>query len=240
MADPYAEGYWHPRIAARDTDAYMALDQPMKDTYNRLYDDFFYHRHNGFWKESAMKKLPELLSSTQMLACGEDLGMIPACVPDVMKDLCILSLEIQRMPKLAGETFADVGRYPYMSVCSTSTHDMNPLRAWWKEDGKLSQKFFNEVLGKCGHAPQECETWICRDIVKMHLDSPSLLAILPLQDWLSTDEELRNPDADSERINDPAEAPHYWRYRMHLTLEKLLEAVESNRRLHDMISAAGR
>ena len=240
VADPYAEGYWHPRIAARDTDAYMALDQPMKDTYNRLYDDFFYHRHNGFWKESAMKKLPELLSSTQMLACGEDLGMIPACVPDVMKDLCILSLEIQRMPKLAGETFADVGRYPYMSVCSTSTHDMNPLRAWWKEDGKLSQKFFNEVLGKCGHAPQECEAWICRDIVKMHLDSPSLLAILPLQDWLSTDEELRNPDADSERINDPAEAPHYWRYRMHLTLEKLLEAVESNRRLHDMISAAGR
>ena len=240
VADPHAAGLWHPRIAAQETDAYMALDKSMKDKYDRLYDDFFYHRHNGFWKESAMRKLPELLSSTQMLACGEDLGMIPDCVPEVMKDLCILSLEIQRMPKRPGETFADVRCYPYLSVCSTSTHDMNPLRAWWKEDRELSRIFFNEILGKCGDAPQECEPWICRDIVEMHLESPSLLAILPLQDWLSTDGELRNPDPCAERINEPANPRHYWRYRMHITLEELLDAGKFNSGLHDMISSAGR
>ncbi len=240
VADPHLYGHWHPRIAAQETEAYRALEQDMKDRYNALYDDFFYRRHNGFWKDSAMKKLPELLSSTQMQACGEDLGMIPDCVPEVMADLHILSLEIQRMPKLAHETFADVRRYPYLSVCSTSTHDMNPLRAWWKEDRSLTGKFYHEVLGENGEAPQECEPWICRKVVKMHLDSPSLLAILPLQDWLAIDGKLRNPDPDSERINDPSDNPHYWRYRMHLTLEELLEATGLNTAIRGMAETSGR
>lgn len=240
VADPHAAGHWHPRIAAQDTDAYCALDRHMKDVFNGLYDDFFYHRHNAFWKECAMKKLPELLSSTQMQACGEDLGMIPDCVPDVMRELCILSLEIQRMPKHSWETFADVRHYPYMSVCAVSTHDMNPLRAWWKEDRNLTQKFYNDVLGESGMAPQECEPWICRKIVKMHMDSPSLLAVLMLQDWLSVDGKIRKPDPDSERINDPADAPHYWRYRMHLTLEQLVASDDLNKEIRSMTASSGR
>ena len=51
-----------------------------------------------------------------MLACGEDLGMIPDSVPETMRALQILSLEIQRMPKSLGEVFADPARYPYFSV----------------------------------------------------------------------------------------------------------------------------
>lgn len=240
VADPRTAGHWHPRIAAQETEAYNSLPQHMKDIYNRLYDDFFYHRHNEFWKNSAMKKLPELLSSTRMQACGEDLGMIPACVPEVMRELYILSLEIQRMPKFAGETFADVRHYPYMSVCSTSTHDMNPLRAWWKEDRSLTERFWHEVLCENGEAPQDCEPWICRKIVKMHLDCPSLLAILPLQDWLSVDGAIRNPDPDAERINDPADNPHYWRYRMHIGLEQLVQSGDFNRAIRDMVENSGR
>lgn len=240
VADPRTSGYWHPRIAAQETDAYKALPQHMKDIYNRLYDDFFYHRHNEFWKNSAMKKLPELLASTGMQACGEDLGMIPACVPEVMRELFILSLEIQRMPKLSWETFANVQHYPYLSVCSISTHDMNPLRAWWKEDRTLTQRFWHEVLGENGEAPQECEPWICLKIAKMHLDCPSLMAIMLLQDWLSIDGKLRNPDPDAERINDPSDNPHYWRYRMHLYLEDLLKAADFNSGLRKMIESSFR
>lgn len=240
VPDPYKKNHWHPRIAAQDTESYSMLDNSMKETYNRLYNDFFYHRHNEFWKESAMRKLPELLSSTGMLACGEDLGMIPDCVPEVMKDLYILSLEIQRMPKASWETFADVHRYPAMSVCATSTHDMNPLRAWWEEDRKLTGRFYNEVLGEEGPAPEKCEPNICRKIIMMHLESASALAILPLQDWLSMSEALRSPSPDTERINDPAEAPHYWRYRMHITLEDLLAATGFNAELRGMVSGSGR
>lgn len=240
IEDPRRKGYFHPRIAAHSTYAYHALDAHQRAAFDRLYDDFFYRRHNQFWKESALRKLPMLLSATPMLACGEDLGMIPDSVPETMHALQILSLEIQRMPKSLGELFADPAHYPYFSVCTTSTHDMNPLRAWWEEDRELTRRFYYEVLGGQGDVPYFCEPWICRRIIDMHLASPAMLAVLPLQDWLSTDGELRLADPGKERINVPAIPRFYWRYRMHLTLEELLLKGEFNASLHDMITCSGR
>lgn len=227
IEDPRRKGMFHPRIDARDLGG--------------LYVDFFYHRHNEFWKGNATGKLSALLGSTSMLACGEDLGMIPACVPEVMSRLNILSLEIQRMPKDPARTFADPSLYPYNCVCTTSTHDMSPLRAWWEEDRALSQRYYNEVLGCGGEAPYFCEPWICRRIVEQHLASPAMLTILPLQDWLSICPEHRykgNP-AD-ERINVPAIPRYHWDYRMHITLEELLAAKEFNTTLASMIKSSGR
>ena len=240
IEDPRRKGFFHPRIAAQSTYMYRTLDPQRRDTFDRLHDDFFYRRHNRFWQESALRKLPVLLSATRMLACGEDLGMIPDSVPETMRALQILSLEIQRMPKSLGEMFADPARYPYFSVCTTSTHDMNPLRAWWEENRELSERFYREVLGMEGDAPRTCEPWICRRIVDMHLRSPAMLAILPLQDWLATDAALRSPHADRERINIPAAPRYYWRYRMHLTLEELLRQEPFNATLREMIIAGGR
>ena len=240
IEDPRRKGFFHPRIAAQSPYMYRTLDPQRRDTFDRLHDDFFYRRHNRFWQESALRKLPVLLSATRMLACGEDLGMIPDSVPETMRALQILSLEIQRMPKSLGEVFADPARYPYFSVCTTSTHDMNPLRAWWEENRELSERFYREVLGMEGDAPRTCEPWICRRIVDMHLRSPAMLAILPLQDWLATDAALRSPHADRERINIPAAPRYYWRYRMHLTLEELLRQEPFNATLREMIIAGGR
>ena len=240
VEDPRRKGMWHPRIAAQYTYSYGLLDEYRRRAFDRLYDDFFYHRHNAFWKESAMRKLPSLLSATGMLACGEDLGMIPDCVPDVMNEYQILSLEIQRMPKNPQETFADPAHYPYRSVCTTSTHDMNPIRAWWEEDRSVTARFWHEALGGQGDAPWFCEPWICRRIVEMHLASPSMLAVLPLQDWLATDGTLRLEDPSKERINIPAIPRHYWRYRMHLTLESLLSRSDFNSSMREMISSSGR
>ena len=212
VEDPRRPGWYHPRINAQRE-------------LGGLYYDYFYHRHNEFWKNTAITKLAALLGSSNMLTCGEDLGMIPACVPDVMAKMNILSLEVQRMPKNPDETFANPACYPYNCVCTTSTHDMSPIRAWWEEDRALSQRFFNEMLGFSGAAPYFCEDWVCKKIVSQHLHSPAMLVILPLQDWLSMSAELRyqgNP-AD-ERINVPAICPYYWRYRMHISLEDLLAA----------------
>ena len=240
VPDPRRKGYWHPRIAAQYTYSYGLLDEYRRRAFDRLYDDFFYHRHNSFWKESAMKKLPELLSATGMLACGEDLGMIPDCVPEVMKEYQILSLEIQRMPKDPSETFADPAHYPYYSVCATSTHDMNPLRAWWEEDRAVTAKFWHEVLGGQGDAPWYCEPWICRRILEAHLASPAMLAVIPLQDWLSVDGAIRLENPAGERINVPSIPQYYWRYRMHLTLEDLMSRDGFNAAVREMIAASGR
>ena len=240
IEDPRKTGHYHPRIGARSSQSYQWLDAYRRAAFDRLYDDFFYHRNNEFWKEKAMQKLPALLDSTGMLACGEDLGMIPATVPQVMSDLRVLSLEIQRMPKDPTQEFANPAWYPYLSVCTTSTHDMNPIRAWWEEDRKVTDSFYHTMLGGQGETPFYCEPWICRQIVEQHLWSPAMLTVLPLQDWLSMDGALRRSNPEEERINVPANSRHYWRYRMHITVEQLQAADEFNETLSEMIAACGR
>ena len=227
---------YHPRIAVQNDFIFEVLSPEEKEVFNRLYNHYYYQRHNQFWYQEAMKKLPILTQSTSMLVCGEDLGMVPDCVPWVMEQLQILSLEIQRMPKNPQHEFGHVWEYPYRSVCTISTHDMATLRGWWEEDCR----YYNQVLGHWGEVPTAAPGWVCEEIVRNHLECPSLLCILSFQDWLSMDEEIRYPNVDAERINVPANPRHYWRYRMHLTLEELMKNNKFNEKMKEMIDAAGR
>lgn len=240
IEDPRQPGHYHPRISAQYTHVYRSLSDYQRWCFDRLYNDFFYHRHDEFWYHKAMWKLPPLIDATGMLTCAEDLGMIPHCVPEVMHRLEILSLEIQRMPKDPAVRFGDPATYPYYSVCTTSTHDMGGIRQWWEEDREATQAFYNQMLHEGGNAPYFAEPWICERIVDMHLKSPSMLCILPLQDWLSIDGKIRRENPLEEQINVPANSRHYWRYRMHITLEELIDNKLFNTRLKDIISASGR
>ena len=241
VPDPHHDGWYHPRISAKSAEDYRSLNDAFKERFNSLYDDFFYHRNDSLWKETATKRLSALLGATSMMACGEDLGMIPDCVPQTMKEFKILSLEVQRMPKKLGEVFGDPAEYPYMSVCTTSSHDTSTLRAWWEEDRTLTDRYYHEVLRCNGATPYFCEPWVCERIIEQHLLSPSMLCILPLQDWASMDAAVRyQGDPKDERINVPAEVPHYWRWRMPITLENLLSRTEFGSRLCRMIKNSGR
>lgn len=212
---------YHPRICAQRGFVYQTLSDADKQAFDRIYDDYFYHRNNQFWYGEAMKKLPRLVGSTRMLACAEDLGMVPECVGWVMRELHILSLEIQSMPKEPGTRFGHLSRNPYLSVCTISTHDMPTLRQWWDEDRERTQSYWATMLYRSGDAPHPLPGWLARDIVSRHLTSPSMLCILSVQDWLSIDETLRRRDADSERVNVPANPDNYWRYRLHLNIEDI-------------------
>ena len=234
------KGLWHPRIGAIGDEAWRGLPKHEQDAFIRLYEDFFYRRHNDFWAAEAMKKLPALVDASDMLVCGEDLGMVPACVTPVMQRLGILSLEIQSMPKTYGIPFSRLQDNPYQSVATIFTHDMPTLRLWWKEDAQRAQYYYNNVLGRDGQAPEELSGSLCEEIVRLHLGSPSMLCLISLQDWLSLDEELRSPHPECERINVPANPKHYWRYRMHLPISRLLEADALNGRLRTLIDRSGR
>jgi len=231
---------WHPRIAVQYQEAYKQLSEEQKFCFNRLYNDYFYRRNNQFWYQEAMKKLPLLTQATRMLVCAEDLGMVPECVPWVMNELRILSLEIQRMPKDPAVRFGHLSRNPYRSVCTISTHDMSTLRQWWDEDEAQTQDYFNSMLHRGGPAPHPLPGWLAKDIVSRHLTSPSMLCLLSFQDWMSIDERLRLADTDAERINIPANPRHYWRYRMHLTIEQLLAADELNEEIRTLVAQSGR
>ncbi|MFR9534569.1 MAG: 4-alpha-glucanotransferase [Rikenellaceae bacterium] len=231
IEDPHKAGHYHPRISAQHSYKFQAMNDYDRDCYNRMYNDFYYHLHNDYWRSEALKKLPALISATDMLTCGEDLGMIPHCVPEVMDREQILSLEIQRMPKDPALEFGEPWNYPYRSVCTTSTHDMNPLRAWLREDRETTERYFSRVLGVNHAMEEDCPAWICERIICQHLASPAMWVILPLQDWMSIDESLRAKDPEAERINVPSNSRHYWRYRMHCTIEELIGYEELNERI---------
>lgn len=231
---------YHPRIDAKKTFIYQSLGDYEKHCFDRLYEDFFYHRHNDFWRCNALSKLPALTQSTEMLVCGEDLGMIPTCVPEVMMSQRYLSLEIPRMPKEYGVEFGNTYNYPYLSVATTSTHDMSGIRGWWMENKASTQRYFNKVLWHQGAAPEDATPQLCREMIGKCLDAPSMLCILPLQDWMAMDGDLRRANHAEERINEPSESRHYWRYRMHVTLERLLADDSFKNLVKDNISHSGR
>ena len=231
---------FHPRISAQLDFMYRALYDNDKYAFNRIYNDYYYRRNNQFWYREAMKKLPRLVQATRMLVCAEDLGMVPDCVQWVMQELRILSLELQSMPKDPKTRFGHLSRNPYRSVCTISSHDMPTLRMWWDEDPEQTQEYYNTMLYRGGEAPHPLPGWLARDIISRHLTSPSMLCVLALQDWLAIDEKLRLPDANAERVNIPANPRHYWRYRMHLNIEDLMQADEFNNSVRELLSHSGR
>jgi 4-alpha-glucanotransferase len=204
-------GAFHPRFGMQGTDSFLALEQPVQEALQELSTHFFYHRHDELWEKEALRKLPVLQAATDMLVCGEDLGMVPHCVPGVMQRLGMLSLEVLPMPKQPGQMPAHA---PYLSVVTPSTHDMSTLR---------------------GYAPGREE-----EIARLHLQAPAMWCILQLQDWLALDSSLPHRSPAEERINVPAITPWYWRYRMPVTLEALCAAQMLNGKIRAMVQESGR
>ena len=238
---PGTEGKgFFPRNAILGTYSYRALDSHSKQLLSEIHTDYFYRRNEDFWREKALLKLPVVKNATQMLLCGEDLGMVPACVPRVMSDLGILSLEVQRMPKNPLAEFGKTDSYPYLSVASPSSHDTSTIRGWWKENRERTRKFYNEVLGNQGEAPEDCDPRVVEQIVLQHLYSPSMWAVFPIQDLAGLSESLRRGDSGAERINIPSNPNHYWRYRFHVNLDDLIENEEFNQKIWSLTEITGR
>jgi 4-alpha-glucanotransferase len=231
---------FHFRIEIKNTSSFQLLEHNTKERLQELYVNYFYRRQDGFWRREALKKLPQLKRSTNMLICGEDLGMVPHCVPEVMKELGILSLEIERMPKDPKTEFFHPNNSPYLAVVTPSTHDMSTIRGWWEEDRNKTQRFYNYLLGHYGEAPQFCEPWINKEIVLQHLYSPAMWSIFLLQDMLGINGKIRRVNPNDERINVPSESNHFWQYRMHLNLEDLLKEREFNDEIKKYVQESGR
>ena len=204
-ADGKEGHYYHFRISMEDTPSFRWLDEETKSksgTCSRI----FFRRQDEFWEKEAMHKLPFLKRATNKLICGEDLGMVPHSVPDVMRQLGILSLEIQRMPKDPLKEFFHPADAPYLSVVTPSTHDMSTIRGWWEESPATTQHFYNSQMGQQGppftasHGSinlSSTSTAFSGDVV--HL-SPDLLGM---------DATLRREFPQQERINVPAIFKHY-------------------------------
>ncbi|HLD52280.1 MAG TPA: 4-alpha-glucanotransferase [Sediminibacterium sp.] len=232
--------YFHFRYGIENTSTFKNLEYSTQQQLRSLYLNYFFKQQDEFWKKEANNKLPALKRVTNMLVCGEDLGMVPGCVPEVMQQLGLLSLEIQRMPKNPETEFFHPNDAPYLSVVTPSTHDMSTIRGWWEEDKNKIQHFYNHQLGQWGDAPYYCEAWINKAIVLQHLYSPAMWSVFQIQDLMGMNEKIRREDPLEEQINVPANPNHYWCYRMHTTIEELILADDFNQELLAFIKKSGR
>ena len=240
LEDPRQPEMYHPRIGVFQEPVYDALTVEEKDAFMRLYNNYYYQRHNFFWGGEAIRRLTDILSSSRMLCCAEDLGMLPDCVAPVLDQLRILTLEIQSMPKQNGFEFTHLDGNPYRSVATFSTHDMPPLRLWWEESPERTQRYYVTMLQKQGHAPEHLPAHLAEEIIARHLYCPSMLCLMSLQDWLAMDSELRSKNPREERINVPSDSYNHWKYRMHLTIDDLLAAAKYNNKVRTMIKRSKR
>ena len=240
LEDPEQPEMYHPRIGVYNEPVYDALSNEEKDAFMRLYNNYYYQRHNLFWGDQAMHRLTDVFGDTRMLCCAEDLGMLPDCVVPVLDQLRILTLEIQSMPKQTGYEFAHLDGNPYRSVATFSTHDMSPLRLWWEESMERTQRYYVTMLQKQGRAPEHLPAHLAEEIIARHLYCPSMLCMLSLQDWLAMDSELRSKNTRDERINVPSDPYNRWKYRMHITIEELLKADKYNNKVRTMVTRSKR
>ena len=240
LEDPRQPNMYHPRIGVYNEPVFDALTNEEKDAFMRLYNNFFYQRHNFFWGSEATRRLTEVFGQTRMLCCAEDLGMLPDCVSPVLDSLRILTLEIQSMPKQSGFEFTHLDGNPYRSVATFSTHDMAPLRLWWEESPERTQRYYVTMLQKQGRAPEHLPAHLAEEIIARHLYCPSMMCMLSLQDWLAMDGELRSKHPREERINVPSDPYNHWKYRMHLTIDDLLKADKYNNKVRTMITRSRR
>ncbi|MBU3743801.1 MAG: hypothetical protein FGM61_04535, partial [Sediminibacterium sp.] len=238
--DEKKQDHYHFRISIQDTLSYRYLNYNEKNVLDELSRRYFYENQNELWYNVALTKLDALKNSSDMLICAEDLGMVPEMVEGVLKSREMLALQVQRMPKKSTEEFAHPANAPYLSVVTPSTHDMSTIRGWWEEDREKTAQFYHTELGQSGDTPYYCEAWINKAIVVQHLYSPAMWCVFQIQDLLGIDALLRRTHPEEERINIPADPNHYWNYRMHITLESLLEAIGFNDEVRYLIKASGR
>lgn len=238
--DSRRPGFYHPRVKAYEMPVFEALKAADRNAFMRLYNDYYYERHNALWEQMALRHLSGMLRGCRMLVCGEDLGQLPECVPHVLDALRILSLEVQTLPKRKGFDFAHLESYPYLSVATISTHDMPPMRLWWEENPTMAQRYYTSMMQKDGRHPDTLTPVLAEEIIARHLYCPSMACVIAFQDWMALDADLRAREPRGERINVPGDSFNHWSYRMHLTLEQLREADTLNKKIRLMIERSKR
>lgn len=227
------------RYNVEQSEAFGELTPELQERLRHLQVEA-YRSDEERWRKNGLERLSLLKSLTSMQLCAEDLGVVPQCVYPVLEELGILKLYVERMPKSAGIEFEAAPYFSEDSVGTTSTHDCAPLRLWWMEDAERSRRYYDYFLADYG-VPYDTSLTpeLAKIIVRRHLESPSRLCILPLQDWLAlSPEHCATVDPHSEQINDPSNPHHVWNYRMPITIEELPD--DWIRQLHQMISETHR
>ncbi|KAL0222875.1 hypothetical protein P9112_002265 [Eukaryota sp. TZLM1-RC] len=234
-----SETFYYPLFDCKKTFSFRWLPLSDQAKVAEIHYQYCYGpAQNNLWRDSAYRKLPSISQCHDMLVCGEDLGVVPQVCEEVMDELKILGLRIQRMPNDPKVKYGHPSDYSWLTVSCPSTHDMPSIRGWIEEDHDRAHEFCQEILG-IHYVPPIAD--LVRRILDQHVYGPSMWTIFLVQDLVSVSERLRwKGPAELEQINIPANRWHYWRYRLHLNLEDLVYDREFNNEIKKLLKNSGR
>jgi len=237
------EGKYHPTWYMESTKGFRSLSVGEQETLRGLFARKRQESETE-WEGRGERLLAIMQSSTDMLACAEDLGDVPRCVPRVLSRLGILGLKIMRWAREyettpAGQQapFTPPSRFPRLSVCTPSVHDTSTLRGWWEEDPVERETFFHD-MGEIGPCPVRMTVGLLQKIMTYCASANSIIAVFQIQDILDLDESLWRPDPKMDRINVPGTMTESnWTWRIPVEIEKLSEKPVLSRRLAHIMEA---
>lgn len=228
IEDPHDHDRFHPRINGTRTHRYGILGEKEAEAYRRISHDFFGDRNIAHWKALGYRRLPEIMAAEDMLAISGDRKPAAGFIAKVLDDLKILRTRIQR-ERNADNTFGNPASYPYLSICSTGTTGMDCLIKWWDNNPDDAREYYTRYMHRYDSVPGTCSSDLCTDIIREHLLSSSILTIMPIEDWCSSDEKYL---ADIREARSGS--------RMPVTVDELTDNTVFNRKISGLIRFSGR
>lgn len=102
------------------------------------------------WEPHGRKIIDEMVNSSVMLPCAEDLGTVPGCSYHVLYEYGIPGIDFQRYNK-SSDNFLPVHKYRINSAAVLSTHDSSFWVNWWQtEAGTIDEKLYEISCEKAG------------------------------------------------------------------------------------------
>jgi 4-alpha-glucanotransferase len=170
-----------------------------------------------------------------MLACAEDLGAVPDCVPRVLGKLGILGLRVVRWHReweKDGQPYVHFEDYPESSVCTPAVHDSSCLREWW--DHEADQNQFSAFIG-VPSLPKVYNPGTARLILSKIAGCASRFRVFQIQDLMHLSTHWYAEDPASERVNVPGTVNEFnWTYRLPATIAEIQADEELVRTVHEL------
>lgn len=226
-----------PAWLFRDCSRYIGLTSEEKARFEQLVKHANSASELG-WEEQGRRLLAFMNHTTGMLACAEDLGVIPKCVPSTLEDLGILGLRLPRWERPDGVTFRPIDRFPEPTVCAPSVHDTTTLRQWWEDEVPDSDRpAVLKGLRIRRALPPVYDSATAWRFIEAMLKTSSRICVFQIQDLFAVDELFRLPAAADERVNVPGTFNDInWTYRIPEPLEQLAGRSATSARLRELIA----
>lgn len=159
----------------------------------------------GCWREGPGDALFRALSARvgRLPLIAEDLGVITEDVRQLRERLGLPGMAVLQF--LLADPEWDAARQGTDTICYTGTHDNDTSVGWYEDLSRAGREAAQRVsnrlarFGDSMHEPHWC-------ILRCALDSPSCLAVAPMQDFLGL--------GSAARLNYPGRADGNWQWRL--------------------------